>query len=698
MTAKLKVVRLMRSLALAVVFLYFLYAFFFGAEYLAGIKLPGWISVSVFFVLALVLIGGFIFDREGLYWWLQALGFGQVQQIKQLEVRRSEYREVAQNLNLTLHSFTQKCLKDAELQDLEYSWPMDPAEDVERCCKDFARMLKDGIDPTVLELLYWGSRKGEDIQRKLWPKASTPQRKKLACILAKSEQLAVFDDTEETVSALEWIFGRIDRFDVRLVKSEISALVTLWRHLNDYAAHLDRSGLSHVIPDLSGPVELDRIRSEVALKFGSVLLSQAKYEELADYLLRKRGQEWICAWDKTLATSVAGSLAVVSLGVFTAETGDIRSPLMLSLSTSIARDANALEVLFGYLWRKSKCNSNISAAADLRALADWANSVDDAKLEMGEEIYPEVRNKLQVELARGQWLPWLPIEPAMRRIVEQSQQAYESLKKLESAQVEDKGWKQDLKKLVDQIGMKIDFTSLDRNKILIMVREALNNKYAIPGGHTPTNAQEVEADLKEFAATAVRPETKWVGYLVKYQTVLDTLELFGERTTELKRQLIELGNEIEAEAAGGAAYLITFDQTRGPLADLIDLLKEKYNLKRYTRYSRIGKLKPGKSFESFYREFETDLEELIEAATHPGFEKMLAVVGRSKGASNDEIDRVVSAIKYSPHWEQVEITVQQFSDLHRHDFIRDAKFQRTIRKDFRIPPTPEVSAQALGLN
>jgi hypothetical protein len=232
-----------------------------------------------------------------------------------------------------------------------------------------------------------------------------------------------------------------------------------------------------------------------------------------------------------------------------------------------------------------------------------------------------------------------------------------------------------------------------------VVRDALNNKYAIPGLPTPTTAQEVEAGIVDFAAKALRPDTKLVGYLVKYQTVLDTLELFGERTTELKRQLIELGTELEAEASGGAAFLITFDQTRGPLADLIGLLKDKYNLKPYTRYSRIGKLKPGQSFESFYREFETDLEELIKAATDPDFANMLDVVGTRMGALPEEIDSVVTAIEYSPHWDQVEITVQQFSDVHRHDFIRDAKFPRTFRKDFlRNPPTPEVSAHGLGLN
>lgn len=706
----LRVVRWMRIPALAVISLCL---FVVGADgrLLLGIKVPGprWIYIGAGI---LVLMAGFIIDRPGLYWALKVLGFDQ---LLEYEGRRFEYREVVQNMNRTLRVFTRRELEPSELKDIEDLPPVNAKDDVKCCCRSLAIKRKNDPEAQVLELLYLGSR-GLDTQT-LWEKTTPPQRQKLARILAKSGELDGFDNCDQAVSALEWFFDRIDYFDLELVKSEIRVLVKLWRHLKDFADYLGRSDLSKVIPDLSSSAELKNLRSDVAKKLGTVLLSQAKYEDVAVYLLGRKGKEWICAWDETLPEEVAASLAVVSLGICTAETSAIRSPLMSDLSLRVAHDKNALEILFGYLWRKSRLDFDVLASTDLSALAKWKVSVAGAEGEMGTEITREVRGTLHSELTNNAWPTWLPIHQANAQLVAESHQIYDSVERLASAPARGADWELEMSKLLDRLDLKI---SLKSAALFETIKETVDKKYATTG-RTPHSAQEVEEGLNDFAARTFRPETKLAGYLAKYQSVLDTLELFRERAADLTRQLYELGGEIEAEAAG-SAYLITFDQTRGPLADLIDSLQQKHNFKPYTRYSRIGKLRLGQGFESFYSEFEADLEKLIEAATNTDFKSRLKAVGITVGADPRQLGIVVSEIE-SAHeeqrtatqrgsesgheeqriatqgradWEQVEITVQQL--FHRHDFIRDAKIKTIIHTPpFKIPPTPEVSVKALHL-
>ena len=97
------------------------------------------------------------------------------------------------------------------------------------------------------------------------------------------------------------------------------------------------------------------------------------------------------------------------------------------------------------------------------------------------------------------------------------------------------------------------------------------------------------------------------GVLGSYASVLNTLAMFRARTAELAEKLDELSWMRQAESTGGSAFLITFDQIRVGLAVLIDTLAVMYHFHHYTRYSRIGVLKPGESFEDLYRRLGVDL-------------------------------------------------------------------------------------------
>ena len=695
------VVRWMRRLVMAVLTVCLVTGLVLGVESAVSaveIPLPGttWIHVGVVvLVLVLLLILAYRFDRAGFYWLLKLVNF---EQLVDVQVRGKEYGEQVRDINSTLKRFNLG-LKETQLVDIECAWPPHANDDVQKCCEEFARIHKHGLDAQVLELLYRGSRSESENTTRLWTNVSEQQRKKLAQILAESTELKGLDNTEQMVAAIEWVFERgIDYFDVGLVQTEIRALLSLWQQLKDYAGYLRHAGLSSVIPNLSSAAELERLRSDVAEKLNRNLLSKTEDANLVD-LLTKRGKEWILAWDKgkSLSDEAADSLAVVSLGVFCAETIGIRSPLLPSLTSRVAGDDQALEVLFVHLWIKSKKNHKAKVRTsdyiNLSELENWPALVGNAQAEMGTGITEEVCGRLRSELTNCHWLTWLPIHQANEKIVE----LYQRLESLKSDPVKDRAQIEEFQK---ELGVKISLKSSD---LFEQIKAELDRKYAIPDHPPPGKVQDVKTQLDEVAAT-FRPETKLVGYMTRYQTVLDTLALFRERTADLTRQLTELNDEMEAEAIGGNAYLITFDQTRGALADLIDSLHPTYGFLPYTRYSRIGKLKSGKSFESFCREFEEDLGKLIRAAHDPGFSKRLIDVGETISADGDKVRKVISAITAArainlkaPAWDQVEITIQQLNCIHRHDFIRDMKLPPIIRRDLRNPPLPEDSVRELGL-
>ncbi|MGZ4854817.1 MAG: hypothetical protein ACXVKH_06285, partial [Candidatus Angelobacter sp.] len=151
----------------------------------------------------------------------------------------------------------------------------------------------------------------------------------------------------------------------------------------------------------------------------------------------------------------------------------------------------------------------------------------------------------------------------------------------------------------------------------------------------------------------------------------------------LQGQLRDLKDMLQSAAGHGSEYLITFGQTQGPLADLIDLLDGEggeYDFKHYTHYARIGKLKAGQDFEVFYRKLKADLEAVLQAATCTTSAIPIWVDRR-------KLESVRAAIKASP-WEKVEITVQQI--CRRHEFV-PSKLQSLpcFKGTFELPPKIE---------
>jgi hypothetical protein len=189
------------------------------------------------------------------------------------------------------------------------------------------------------------------------------------------------------------------------------------------------------------------------------------------------------------------------------------------------------------------------------------------------------------------------------------------------------------------------------------------------------------------------------------------LEECRRGASEIVSRLGELEERLELEASGGSAYVITFDQRYGPVADLIDSLAEKYGFRHYTRYSRLGELRPGESFEELYDRLSADLEQVLQPVLVQAVKEARSEHLQPSGPGSEEGEQRHDS------WEDIEITVQQISLLHRHDFAVDGADrlasmirglqsvagpgktlqpppEQVLRKVFKIPP----SSSLIGLD
>ena len=261
------------------------------------------------------------------------------------------------------------------------------------------------------------------------------------------------------------------------------------------------------------------------------------------------------------------------------------------------------------------------------------------------------------ELAHGIWPTQLPDQRTLEHVAKQTGDLLTQVQEL---------------KVQGQAGR-------EKLETMLTGRKELDELKAILQGKTDEEFfAKVEQKLKEILAA-----DQDVKGFAAHSAVLDAVE-------DVKGQLRDLQGTLCAR--DGYEYLITFGQTQGPLADLIDLLRRengeygKYDFKHHTPYARKGKLKAGEDFEVFYTELKADLEEVLQAAT-------CSTGAVPSWVDPDKLDRVRNAIKHSP-WENVEITVQLI--CRRHEFV-PSKLQSMpcFKKNaFELPPKVEEPVPA----
>jgi hypothetical protein len=559
--------------------------------------------------------------------------------------RHLELTEVVQGMDRTLKDLRQDSLNPEDLEALSEIPPRDKRDDVGFCCEQFAEKLCGKRLPMaiVFELLYRDSLGQETAG--LWRQTKDEQRCKLARILAASERLPAVGAGREMEDLVAWVLDRLpDEFSSKLVFSEIGSLHRLWLHLSGYAEFLRGVGIE-ALPGLTF------LKQSVDRELSRGLVTP-EYDRVAEAVLLSASSDWVGKWRTAggLKQPDSDSLALLGLGIFTAEFAPVGIPLLPALGRRVAGERRTLGMLLAYLWRRSRPLGGGGASPSLGELArHWSTWLVAAEAEMGAGVRHELFMVLRSELMGGVWPTWLPIQRTIAEIVQMAERNSGQLETLVAAATKDKAWRLDMQELFDRAGKT-------HEKILYLAPEAIVEKVTSavedklraltpPAQATgvPPTAQDLKKRLDCFAGQ-FRPETRLMGFLDSYARVFDTLALFRERAEDLTRELERLSSGLLAEAGGGSAYIITFDQLKGGLADLIDSLAEKYGFQHYTRYSRIGVLRPGEKFEAFYRRFEADLEE-----------------------------QLVDKFDAPEECQQIAITVQQISLLHSHDFATDAE-------------------------
>ena len=516
---------------------------------------------------------------------------------------------------------------------------------LDACCEEFVEVLK--LPEAVLQILYLAHlEEGSDQLEELWTKASPSDKHELAKILEKSWAGDRFDARPDMVDGLNLILQHLGEFCLEKIHNEMDCLVKLWNNLNKYTDRLNAS--SKAFGEFSGsfsPTEL--------MQFLKGLPSDAAAAEEG---LLKAGEFWFSQWGKNLfPKSVLDSMARVSLGIVAAEMPYGVFPKLPTLPQRVVSPNDSaspdIEMLFGYLWEQSPRSGKLHAGSFLEVLAGWQDEAKEAENELGPAVSADMRDGVRSELVHGIWPTQLPDQRTLEHVARQIGDLLTQVKEL---------------KVQGQTGREKLETMLTGRKELDELKVTLQGKT------DEEFFEKVEQKLKEILAADQEIE----GFAA-HSAILAAVE-------DVKGQLHDL--QAMPCARDGYEYLITFGQTQGPLADLIDLLSRekggngeygKYDFDHYTRYARKGKLKAGENFEVFYGKLKADLEEVFQAATCPTEEAPSWV-------DPDRLDRVRDAIKHMP-WADVEITVQLI--CRRHEFIPSKLQSMPCFKDvFELPP------------
>ena len=643
-------------------------AAFFAARYAPG---PSWL----YYLLAALLIAAV--DRALVHWTLDWVGriVPPVKWVLEYWQRTREYREVLGKMNLTLKELKQPTLDDARLDRMASAPPVDAKNDVRKCCKRFA--AHTGHSSLALELLYRYllHQTTKEIWSTLVPKGlHADVSSELAEVLAKSGKFDEFDDLDDTRACLRWVLGRSEEFRRDAVHADVRDFAVVYRRLKSFAnwvAASDRSETS--APSVA---HLQAAIDASGRTPGTELLDTAAGALVGES--KRLVSEWADKNDRSCADVDCEGLAVVSLGVFTIHAPPIGFRLLERLASEVAHAGagHQLEILFGHLWSISRRGAAADPRLSLDRLADWKASTKSASEELGSSLCDELAGALLSLLQKHDWPTWLPFNLVASRFVH----GYEQLERLSSA--EDKGthWRQQAKRLISQMDVKIDGTAetLDPALLVERVKSAADEKLRalIPEGLETTRTAKAVADqLALFADRTFRPEPPVPS---------------GEVPPG------ELRDMLEVEATGGCAYVITFGETRGHVADLVDSVKGKYGFHDYTQSARIGRLRSGQRFEDFYKELWADLTTLFKAALDEDLEGLMELDSRI-GADEEKLRKVKSEIERTrketgPDWENVEITVQQVSLLRCHDFTRHVaeRLPAVHRRIFRTPSSSLV--------
>lgn len=590
------------------------------------------------------------------------------------ERRQQELAEVASGVERTLKSYNLSPPSTQQVEEFLSRPPYDTREDlVVACCTCFAGM--NGIHPEVLEILYrdFHDEPTAGLWARIWPDEET--KRELTRILVNSQRLPRLENLDpETLKTLilRTLDGLPGPFRLKLVQDELRLWGRLWDHLTRYAASLSTE-------DIKVALDMKVLRGAVDRAIGMQLLGD-EFEPAAVEALLEASRQWIRGWDKMVAKPEhADDLALVHLGLFSAEHEGAGRPLAAALGCRVAASPDAHRMLLAWLWAKSQPGT--ASVRGLNTLAvHWPEWLEAAMKDMGPGITVQVLDVLASDLRKGEWPSQLPIQRAVAEISQQVRKSLRELVTLRKAQKKTQEWMEKVEKLYEWTGadrsrLSVSHDSIEEIKKTIDQAFKAKVHQLTPPGTSPDALPKPRSLKRELEAFVRRfpPETLPASHSDRGTRPILALTSLRERASDLGHELEEISDMLLAQAGGARAFLITFDQSRGSLADLIDELsqQEDYGLEHYTRYSRIGLLPKDATFESFYRGFVKALEEKLRET----FEK----------AAPDD-------------WLQIEITFQPINLLHRHELVTDAEKDlkehvpagAVFTKVFRIAPSGRV--------
>lgn len=607
--------------------------------------------------------------------------FPPVQWALSYERLQQDFREVVAGMERTLSyfSFKQASLTEADREALCSRPPRENQDDLLKvCCGGFEKRIESHPPAQVLELLYRYLH--EQTSAGIWGTISSDDelKRKLAGILVNSQRLPALDDAgpQDMEALVVRTLDLLPMFDLRVVEDELRSWKRLWAHLTGYGDYLRAES--------AGEIEAKPGVKDLTRAVGGVIpgkLLTGEYNEAAEKALLGISREWVCGWakDKGLSGWDAENLAVLGLGIFSSEHEATGRALLAGFGDHVAGNSDALDMLLAYLWNRSRLATSPTHGFGHLAL-HWTTWRNGAATEMGPGLCPEVCRVLAADLRKGAWPTELPVQRSIAEILRTSQQNHDDLMKVMKARKKTPP----LLKKIDELYQRVSGTGQplnhnvpleDLQRVVQSAVEANIRQLSPPtAGKAPDTAQKLEKNLESFAGR-YRPEIPPAGHPEGDVKSVAAMAALHERAASLGLELEEISERLLAEAGGARGYIITFDQSRGGLAEVIDDLKKDhgFGFEHYTRYSRIGVLQEGETFEEFYRSFLGKLEERLQA----------------------EIDEDPA------HWEQIEITVQPISLSHRHDFATDAEKDGkvatgVIRKLVRAPlPIPALASAPL---
>lgn len=342
-----------------------------------------------------------------------------------LESRRREYRDVLHKLAQTLDYFELPAPEPQRLDGIAAEPPADGGKLVEHACQKLTAAVEGAMDPSVLELLCRGFHGLPTAT--LWGRATAAQKRELAALLAKSNRLSGFEPRQLT-TALEWILERLPEYRLGLVESELAGVERIWCRLRSYSRCLRASPRHPPSEDL-----LAELLEMLDVALHGALLGQKDLGEVAESVLVEISSGWIRAdaGGESARSVEVENLALVTLGIYTAEGAPSDLPLLEHLGLVVARQPMALRMLFGYLWKKSLGGGGARTTSGLGQLAtEWDEWATDAEAEIGGGLSDAIHRELRAQLVHHVWPTWLPIAATINEVARRSEGVREQLEEL----------------------------------------------------------------------------------------------------------------------------------------------------------------------------------------------------------------------------------------------------------------------------